>query len=89
MHSFLSYVIKLRKRKQYNIKDICNMDETPVWMDMPGDSTIDYVGNRTITMGSTGNEKSRITVCLAAMADGTKLPPFVLIKGVRSHNFFS
>ena len=31
-------------------------------------------------MGTTGNEKSKITVMLAAMADGTKLPPMELLK---------
>ena len=34
-------------------------------------------------MGSTEHERSRLTVCLAAKGDGTKLPPLVLIKGVR------
>ena len=32
---------------------------------------------------TTGHEKQRITVCLAAMTDGTKLPPFVVLKGKR------
>lgn len=27
-----------------------------------------------------GNEKSRITVMLACLADGTKLPPYVILK---------
>ena len=29
---------------------------------------------------STGNEKSRVTVMLTCLADGTKLPPYVILK---------
>ena len=80
---FLTYVIKMRKRKNYALCDIGNMDETPVWVDMPGEYTLELKGTRSVTMKTTGYEKSRITVMLAAMADGTKLPPMVLFKGVR------
>lgn len=83
MHSFLRFVILMRKRKEYPLSAIGNMDETPVWIDMPGDYTLEPTGSKTVTMGSTGHEKSRVTVCLAAMADGTKLLPLVLMKGVR------
>lgn len=58
------------------------MDETPVWIDMPGEYTIEQKGAKTVSMGSTGCEKSRITVCLTAMGDGAKLLPLVLLKGV-------
>ena len=83
MQGFLHYVINMRKRKGYELGNIGNMDETPVWIDMPGDYTIDMKGSKTVIMGSTGHEKTRLTVCLAAMADGTKLLPLVLLKGVR------
>ncbi len=83
MHSFLGFVTRMRKIRGYDISKIGNMDETPIWMDMPGNYTLEEVGLKTITMASTGNEKSRLTVMLAAMADGTKLPPMVLVKGVR------
>lgn len=83
MHGFLKFILRLRKRQSYPLSMIGNMDETPVWVDMPGDYTLEERGVRTVTMGSTGHEKSRITVCLAAMGDGTKLHPLVLLKGVR------
>ena len=56
----------------------------PLWMDMPGDTTISRVGVRSVPVRSTGHEKARFTVALAAMADGRKLKPFVVFKGVRS-----
>ena len=62
---------------------IGNMDETAIWADMPGNSTIAVRGSKSVPILTTGHEKQRITVCLAAMADGTKLPPFVVLKGKR------
>ena len=38
---------------------------------------------KSITMASTGHEKEKLTVMLAAMADGTKLLPMVILKCVR------
>lgn len=81
--NFLSYIIRMRRIRNYDLSMIGNMDETPIWVDMPGTSTIHLSGAKTVSMKTTGNEKSRITVMLAAMADGTKLNPLVLFKGVR------
>ena len=72
-------------RKRHHISQHCigNMDETAIWADMPGNSTIDVRGSKSVPIITTGHEKQRITVCLAAMVDGTKLPPFVVLKGKR------
>lgn len=83
VQGFLKYVIRMRQRHEYTMDAIINMDETPIWVDMPGTTTIEKVGTKTVTMKSTGHEKSRLTVMLAAKADGTKLSPVVLFKGVR------
>ena len=83
MQGFLHYVINMRQRKDYELGKIGNMDETPVWIDMPIDYTRDMKGSKTVSMDSTGHEKTRLNVCLGAMADGTKLLPLVLLKGVR------
>ena len=34
-----------------------------------------------IAMKTTGHEKSRVSVCLTAKADGTKLKPFIIFPG--------
>ena len=49
------------------------MDETPVWQEMLSDTTVD----------TTGHEKVRISVCLAAKADGTKLKPMIVFGGAK------
>ena len=80
---FLRFVISMRRLRGYRDQDILNMDETPVWFEMPGKSTYDYKGKSEITVSSTGHEKQRITVTLAAYADGTKLAPLVHLPGLR------
>ena len=59
------------------------MDETPVWCDMLSETTVDATGKKSITLKSTGHEKARVSVCLAAKAEGTKLKPMVLFKGAK------
>ena len=62
---------------------ICNMDKTAIWADMPANSTVDVRGCASVSILTTGHEKQRITVCLAAMADGSNVLPFVVLKGKR------
>ena len=56
------------------------MDETPMNFDMLGNKTVDFKGARTVNVKSTGHERTRFTVVLACMADGTKLKPMVIFK---------
>ena len=81
--TFLRFVLRMRQSRNYELRCIGNMDETPIWIEMPGKSTLDVKGASCIKMSSTGHEKERVTVILAGLADGTKLPPFVLLPGVR------
>jgi hypothetical protein len=67
-----------------NFKDtwlIINMDETPVYLDMFSDTTIDFVGAENVSIVTTGREKYRLTVLLSICANGWKLPPLVVVKG--------
>ena len=50
---------------------------------MPGDTTMTHTGQRSVPVRTTGHDKGLFTVVLAALADGKKLKPFVVIKGVR------
>ncbi|TWW54824.1 Pogo transposable element with KRAB domain [Takifugu flavidus] len=47
---------------------------------MPTPVTVHEKGEKSVILKSTGNEKSRVTVMLACLADGTKLPPYVVLK---------
>lgn len=68
---------------KYPMSCVIAMDETALWMDMPAETTLDIRGTRSVPIKTTGHEKSRFTVCLAACADGRKMWPFILFKGKR------
>lgn len=78
--NFFSYIIKARKQNQYDLINIGNMDETPVWFDMPTSRTVDASGKKTIQVKTTGHEKSRFTVVLSCLANGEKLKPMIIFK---------
>ena len=80
---FIIATRRLCYKHKYPPGFIGNMDETALWLDMPGKTTISHTGERSIPIRSTGHCKARYTVVLAAMADGKKLNPFVVFKGVR------
>ena len=78
--NFHSFVIKSRRKENYELVHTGNMDETPVWFDMPSARTVNAKGEKTVLVNTTGHEKSRFTVVLACLADGTKLKPMVIFK---------
>jgi len=56
------------------------MDETPLTFDIIPNMTVARKGSRTITINSTGHEKSNFTCVLGILADGTKLPVVNIFK---------
>ena len=62
------------------MSQIGNADQTSLTFDLPSEKTVTIKGARSVIMRSTGNEKNRFTVMLGCMADGTKLPPYVVFK---------
>ena len=51
--------------------------------ELPATRTLEFTGNRTVLILSCGGDKQSFTVVLAVKADGEKLPPKVVFKGVR------
>ena len=70
----------MRIEYDYSLGLIANMDETPVTFDLPSNITIDETGARSISIRTTGHEKTNFTVVLSCMADGMKLPPLIIFK---------
>lgn len=68
LDKFNKFIIHLRLQKSYDLGNIFNMDETPVWFDMAGNFTINPKGEKTVHIRSTGNEKNRFTVVLTCTA---------------------
>ena len=50
---------------------------------MPGATTVEQVGAKSVPLKTTGHDKNRFTVALSAFANGRKLPPYIIFKGVR------
>ena len=59
---------------------IGNMDENPMFFDMRGIRTVDVKGASTVTVKTTGHDKTHFTVILVCMGDGTKLKPALAFK---------
>lgn len=80
---FHRFVLRARKRCGYESSHILNMDETPMRFELPATRTLEFSGNRTVPILSCGGDKQSFTVVLAVKANGEKLPPKVIFKGVR------
>lgn len=78
--SWQRFIISQRSKHMYPLAHIGNADETPVYFDMPDNATIEKVGAKEVKLLSTGYEKQRITVMLAVTADGSKLPPYLILR---------
>jgi len=78
MVSFVRYM----ERQWSNIggkpEDIYAMDETAVWFDMMPQTTANDKGAKSISVKTTGHEKSCCTVILTANGSGKKLKPYVV-----------
>ncbi|PFX30588.1 Centromere/kinetochore protein zw10-like [Stylophora pistillata] len=82
---FHRFVIAARRRADYPLSRIYNMDETPMRFELPSNRTLEFSGSRTVPVKSCGAEKRSFTVVLAVAADGAKVPPKVIFKGVREY----
>lgn len=78
--SFLTFTKKAIKDGKYSLKSIINMDEVPLTFDCPPNRTVDTCGVKTVSLTTTGQEKTHFTVMLACCADGTKLKPLLIFK---------
>lgn len=61
------------------------MDETPVYIDMPGERTMHFKGSKTVDIINTGHEKSRFTVTITINANGDVLPAFLIFKKLKKY----
>jgi hypothetical protein len=81
---FRRFVLKTRKAKMektgsdFRPSFIINMDETPVWFDMPCNYTVDVKGAKTVKAVQTNKAKQRFTVVLTCGADGSKYQPMII-----------
>ena len=78
--NFHKFVTDLRKSQQFHLRAIGNMDETPMFFDMPGNRMVDVKRASIVSIKTSGAEKQHFTVILSCLANGTKLKPAVMFK---------
>ena len=84
LEKFITNVQVLREAHSFPDAMVINMDETPLYFDMPTSHSVHRKGCREVRIRSTGAEKRRLTVILACTAAGDMLPPMVIFKGKRA-----
>ena len=57
------------------------MDQTTVWHEIISNTTVKDKGVKSVVLKTTGQKKSKITVTLAAKANGDKLKPYIVVPG--------
>jgi len=77
---FQQFIIQLCRQHGYDLSQIGNTDQTPLTFDLPYERTVAVKGVKTVSIMTTGHEKSHFTVMLACTADGGKLPPYIVFK---------
>ncbi|CAI7879845.1 unnamed protein product [Closterium sp. NIES-53] len=75
VESFWEFVCQMRSLHDYPLDLILNEDQTPLFLEMPAERTLEMKGARTVHVRSAGYEKERVTVMLAVTASRLKLPP--------------
>src|SRR6266536_2171906 len=70
---FLAFIMYRRIQHDYPLGLIGNMDETPMTFDLPSNTTVDEMGTRTVSIRTTGHEKTNFTVVLTWMDENEML----------------
>ena len=83
LEKFVTNIRVLREAHSFPDAMVINMDETPLYFDMPGSHTVHRKGCREVRIRSTGAEKRRLTIILACTAAGDMLP-MLIFKGKRA-----
>ncbi|CAI7786643.1 unnamed protein product [Closterium sp. NIES-53] len=80
VESFSEFIRQMRMVHRFPLNLIVHADQTPLWLEMPAERTLEMKGARTVHVRTAGYEKERVTVMLAVTADSLKLPPYVIFK---------
>ena len=77
---YVMHVRRLSMKINFSPDCIIAMDKTAFWSDMSGNVTVDIIGTKDVPLKSTRNKKVKVSVCLTAKADETKLKPFIVFQ---------
>ena len=71
---FVFYNIKLRSKYWFELDAIANMDETPLYLNIPPSTTVQKIGSKRVNIKTQGQENWRVTAILTILASGENLP---------------
>ena len=57
---------------------MANMDETPIWLNMPTSTTVQIIGSKKVNIETQGQENWRITVILPILESEENLEPLII-----------
>ena len=80
-YQFLKKIIDLRKMYEYDIENIINLDETPIYLDSPSNLWLVKKVSRIVITKTYGKEAIRITCLLAIKANGEIMTSLIIFKG--------
>jgi transposase-like protein len=80
VNGFVQYVNEQIVCGSYPKSHIVSIDETNIYFDMVGSTTLANRGSRTVSIKSSGTS-ARCSIILGVTMDGQKLPPFIIFKG--------
>jgi hypothetical protein len=73
-------IINLHQKHDYLSGQMGNAHETPVFFDMPANTTVHTKGSKSVLVKTKGHEKLGKTVMLSFLADGRKLRSFFILE---------
>lgn len=76
--AFQRHVIRLQKNVDFQLNQIGNADQTPVYHDMASAFTVQEKGSKQVYARLTDNEKKWVTVCLSSTSHVRELSPYVV-----------
>ncbi|CAI7930352.1 unnamed protein product [Closterium sp. NIES-54] len=80
VESFWEFVRQMQVLNSYPTNLIVNANQTPLFLEMPQERTLEMKGACTVHVRAAGYEKECLTVMLAVTASGLKLPLYVVFK---------
>ncbi|KAH8035093.1 hypothetical protein HPB51_004334 [Rhipicephalus microplus] len=80
LHSFQRFVLNLRRNNGYLLGQIGNADQTPLYFDMPGTTTVEKKGAKQVRVLASVHSKATVTAMLCCTSDGYKLHPYLIFE---------
>jgi hypothetical protein len=78
--NYQRYITNLRKTENFLMGKIANGDETAIYLDMPPNYMLEKKDVKEVLWKTTGCVKRSLRVTTAATANGSKLPPLLILK---------